>query len=169
MNVASRSVLEQLFRSGPQMRSFSMYSRSFLAYAVSCSQYRCSWLLWWPRPVTNLPGSIPVISIYRSNSNSRYSGAYSVLGSMRTPKGARDSLISSSRTVIFLNSLYRLFSVPFFHTKLYLFAFASSFVPSMYRCCRSTCSFLKIHRLIARKISSMLFCNSSRMKYPNAP
>ena len=69
---------------------------------------------------------------------SRLSGVYSVFVSIFSPVYARVLFMSVSSSVIFANRRYLDFSVAFFYTQVYLFAFASNFEPSMYRCCRST-------------------------------
>ena len=74
----------------------------------------------------------------------RYSGAYSLLIQNFIPVHSSSLLISSKSVVILSNRRYLDFSVDFFHTQEYLFAFASNLEPSMYRCWRSTCSVSKI-------------------------
>ena len=86
---------------------------------------------------------------------------------IRVPLHVSVSFISSISTVIFLNNRYLDLSVAFFQTQLYLLALASNFDPSMYRCCRSTCSSSNILWLISEKISSMDSFSISLMKYPN--
>ena len=86
---------------------------------------------------------------------------YSVFVSIFSPDRASVSLNSSSSAVIFAYSRYLDFSVPFFHTQLYLFAFASNFEPSIYRCYISTPSFSRICSITARNMFSILSVNSS--------
>ena len=64
----------------------------------------------------------------------RYSGAYSLLIQSFIPVHESSSLISSKSVVILPKRRYLDFSVAFFHTQEYLFAFASNLDPSMYRC-----------------------------------
>ena len=64
----------------------------------------------------------------------RYSGAYSLLIQSFIPVHESSSLISAKSVVILPKRRYLEFSVAFFHTQEYLFAFASNLDPSMYRC-----------------------------------
>ena len=68
---------------------------------------------------------------------SRLSGVYSVLVSIFSPVYASVSFISVSSVVILSNKRYLDFSVAFFQTQVYLFAFASNLEPSIYKCCKS--------------------------------
>ena len=92
-----------------------------------CNVFRC------PLPYTNLPSSILQTILYLDNISSRYSGVYSALVWILTPLYLSSLFIFSNSAVIFANNLYRDFSVAFFHTHEYLFAFASNFEPSIYK------------------------------------
>ena len=96
-----------------------------------------------------------------------YSIAYSVRVSNFIPKKDKSSLfIFSIISVIFINVLSLLVMQDFFHTHVYLFAFASIFVPSIYVWLRSTLSFSKITLFIPTKISSIELVKSSLIKFP---
>lgn len=95
----------------------------------------------------------------------RYSMAYSSLVSNFTPSIHSTSLfIVSINSVILTNILSLFLMQDFFQTQVYLFAFASILVPSMYAWSRSTWSFSKMYALISANICSII-ATISRVLY----
>ena len=74
-------------------------------------------------------GTFCQTSAYCPAASFRYSGAYSLLIQSFIPVHESFSLISSKSVVILPKRRYLDFSVAFFHTQEYLFAFASNLDP----------------------------------------
>ena len=131
--------------------------------------YKRQWRCWTdfrcPLPATNVVSFKCQISTYFDAASFRYSGEYSVLIRNFIPVYWSSRLISWNREVIFSNRRYLDFSVAFFHTQEYLFALASNLEPSIYKCCRSVCSFSKIFWLISQNSFSIESLSISLIKY----
>ena len=94
--------------------------------------------------------------------------AYSVRVSIDIPSWFNAfSFIRPNRSVTFVNTLSRFVKHDFFHTHVYLFAFASIFVPSKYTWSRSTFSSSNITWFISQKISAIWPVSSWLINWPN--